>query len=247
MRHLVQAAWLAAEIGGPVVIKIVSPEIIHKADAGGVVLDIVGPSATKHAAAAMLERVARHHPEAHLEGVTVQPMIQRPGAYELLLGVMLDQQFGPVIVFSYGAMAMDVWDDVTYRVVPLTGRDARRMVQEPVAAKRLLGGYGEAPSPDPTHIAAAVGTPVVVLYALTNPQHTPWGVPSRVLHHEVPCAFCYRSVCGVEGHPCLDRVTPAEIVIAARELMDQYGARKRAGAGVWSVSLIDTVTNRAVR
>ena len=57
----------------------------------------------------------------------------------------------------------------------------------------------------PAHVAAAVGTPVVDLYALTNPQHTPWGVPSRVLFHDVPCKFCYKSVCPERHHDCLAR------------------------------------------
>ena len=55
----------------------------------------------------------------------------------------------------------------------------------------------------PVHIAAAVGTPVVDLYALTNPQHTPWGVPNRVLNHDVPCKYCYKSVCPEGHHHCL--------------------------------------------
>jgi lipopolysaccharide heptosyltransferase II len=71
----------------------------------------------------------------------------------------------------------------------------------------------------PVHIAAAVGTPVVDLYALTNPQHTPWHVPHRVLFHDVPCKYCYRSVCP-EGHQdCLRRVDPQAVVDAALELL----------------------------
>ncbi|HEY8427203.1 MAG TPA: glycosyltransferase family 9 protein [Sandaracinaceae bacterium] len=71
----------------------------------------------------------------------------------------------------------------------------------------------------PVHIAAAVGTPVVDLYALTNPQHTPWLVPSRVLFREVPCAPCYRSVCPERHHLCLAGVTPEQVVEAALELV----------------------------
>jgi lipopolysaccharide heptosyltransferase II len=70
----------------------------------------------------------------------------------------------------------------------------------------------------PAHLAAAVGTPAVVLYALTNPQHTPWGVPSRVLSHDVPCRNCYSSVCPVGHHLCLLGVDPAEVVAAALSL-----------------------------
>ena len=71
----------------------------------------------------------------------------------------------------------------------------------------------------PAHIAAAVGTPVVDLYALTNPQHTPWQVESRVLFHDVPCRNCYKSVCPTGRHECLRGVAPERVAQAARELL----------------------------
>jgi lipopolysaccharide heptosyltransferase II len=71
----------------------------------------------------------------------------------------------------------------------------------------------------PAHIAAAVDTPVVDLYALTNPQHTPWQVKSRVLFHDVPCRNCYKSVCPAGHHDCLKRVPPERVTAAARELL----------------------------
>jgi ADP-heptose:LPS heptosyltransferase len=78
----------------------------------------------------------------------------------------------------------------------------------------------------PAHLAAAVGTPVVDLYALTNPQHAPWGVPHRLLFHDVPCRNCYRSVCP-EGHQnCLRAVAPGRVVAAVGELL----SRTRSGA-----------------
>jgi len=78
----------------------------------------------------------------------------------------------------------------------------------------------------PAHIAAATGTPVVDLYALTNPQHTPWQVAHRVLFHDVPCRFCYRSVCPQGHHGCLRNVDPAAVAAAASALL----ARRDAGA-----------------
>ncbi|MEH2066679.1 MAG: lipopolysaccharide heptosyltransferase II [Nostoc sp.] len=71
----------------------------------------------------------------------------------------------------------------------------------------------------PVHIAAAVNTPVVDLYALTNPQHTPWGIPHRVLFHDVPCKYCYKSICPEGHHECLRLVTPESVVNAACELL----------------------------
>jgi lipopolysaccharide heptosyltransferase II len=71
----------------------------------------------------------------------------------------------------------------------------------------------------PVHIASALGTPVVDLYALTNPQHTPWQTPHRVLHHDVPCRWCYRSVCPEGHHACLTGVSVDQVVDAAMQLL----------------------------
>jgi len=79
----------------------------------------------------------------------------------------------------------------------------------------------------PVHIAAAVGTPVVDLYALTNPQHTPWRVPNRVLYRDVPCKYCYSSTCSNNHHDCLRGVPPAEVVAAAVELLDEQALQPR--------------------
>jgi lipopolysaccharide heptosyltransferase II len=84
----------------------------------------------------------------------------------------------------------------------------------------------------PVHVAAAVGTPVVDLYALTNPQHTPWGVPHRVLNHDVPCKYCYKSVCPQGHHDCLHRVPPGAVVTAALVLLAlPHAGRARATSG----------------
>ncbi|MDB5801048.1 MAG: waaF [Rhodocyclales bacterium] len=78
----------------------------------------------------------------------------------------------------------------------------------------------------PVHLAAALGTPVVDLYALTNPQHTPWQVPSRVLSHDVPCRNCYKSVCPEGHHDCLTKVEPQQVVSAVCELWQEHGGRR---------------------
>ncbi len=77
----------------------------------------------------------------------------------------------------------------------------------------------------PAHIAAAVGTPVVDLYALTNPQHTPWKVPCRVLNYDVPCKYCYKSICPQGHHDCLRRVPVAAVVEATLDLLASSAAR----------------------
>ncbi len=80
----------------------------------------------------------------------------------------------------------------------------------------------------PVHLAAAVGTPVVDLYALTNPQHTPWLVPNRILNHNVPCQPCYKSVCPEGHHHCLELVEPSQIIQAALELLERPESQKRS-------------------
>jgi ADP-heptose:LPS heptosyltransferase len=82
----------------------------------------------------------------------------------------------------------------------------------------------------PAHIAAAVGTPVVDLYALTNPQHTPWHVPSRVLFHDVPCRNCFSSVCREEHHRCLRGVAPADVAAAVLDLHSRTRGASVSGA-----------------
>jgi ADP-heptose:LPS heptosyltransferase len=79
----------------------------------------------------------------------------------------------------------------------------------------------------PAHVAAAVATPVVVLYALTNPQHTPWCVPNRVLFHDVPCRLCYKSVCPFGHGDCLRLIEPEQVVHAAYDLLHETGAPLR--------------------
>ena len=83
----------------------------------------------------------------------------------------------------------------------------------------------------PVHVAAALGTPVVDIYALTNPQHTPWAVPNRVLNHDVPCKYCYKSVCPEGHHNCLRLVTPQAVAQAARELAQATDDQSR-GSGI---------------
>lgn len=96
---------------------------------------------------------------------------------------------------------------------------AGRLAIDELAAVLSLAPLLIANNTGPAHLAAAVGTPVVDLYALTNPQHTPWGVASRVLSHDVDCKYCYRSVCPMRHHNCLRLIPPADVVTAARELL----------------------------
>ncbi len=116
------------------------------------------------------------------------------------------------IVFSGGtdevALVESIRDGLTYPSYSLAGKFdlgkfAAVLAQAPVLVSNNTG---------PAHLAAAVGTPVVDLYALTNPQHTPWQIPNRVLYHNVPCAMCYKSVCPQGHNDCLSKLSPAQVV-----------------------------------
>jgi acetyltransferase len=141
-----EAAALAAQIGGPVALKIVSPEILHKSDVGGVALELIGPAHVEQAAAAMLERVGSTAPEARLVGLSVQPMIRRPGAYELIVGVTTDRQFGPMVLFGHGGTAVEVISDRALALPPLNLHLARELMSR-TRIHRLLEGYrGQRPA-----------------------------------------------------------------------------------------------------
>jgi lipopolysaccharide heptosyltransferase II len=145
----------------------------------------------------------------------------------------------------YARVAHRLTVDYGWQVVFTGGEDERELVQRLRAAMgvpsfSLAGRLGLpelaaliqlAPllitnNTGPAHIAAAVGTPVVDLYALTNPQHTPWGVPARVLFSDVPCRYCYKSICPQGHHDCLRRVEPDTVVAAAAELVAESGLRR---------------------
>ena len=143
---------------------------------------------------------------------------------------LLTREHGVALVFSGDAreapLIAAVRERLGERAPSLAGvLDLAELAALIKAAPLLIAG-----NTGPVHIAAAVGTPVVDLYALTNPQHTPWAVPSVVLYHDVPCRWCYKSVCPEGHHLCLRGVEPAAIVHAALSLLD---APERAAGAPW--------------
>lgn len=139
-----EAADAAARFFGPVALKILSPDITHKSDVGGVALNLQTPAAVRQEAAAMAARVAEKRPEARLVGFTVQPMVRRPGAYELIAGVTEDRQFGPLILFGQGGTAVEVIDDTALTLPPLNMRLAHEVIAR-TRVVRLLRGYRDRP------------------------------------------------------------------------------------------------------
>jgi acetyltransferase len=145
----VAAAIAAAdELGYPVALKVVSPEISHKSDVGGVALDLGDRAALRDAAEKMLERVATMRPAARIAGFTLQPMVRRPNAQELIVGASVDALFGPVLLFGHGGTAVEVIADRAVALPPLNRVVAAELVARTRVAK-LLGGYRNHPAGAP--------------------------------------------------------------------------------------------------
>ncbi|MGZ5236509.1 MAG: bifunctional acetate--CoA ligase family protein/GNAT family N-acetyltransferase [Caldimonas sp.] len=138
------AVAAAQKIGFPVALKIVSPDISHKSDAGGVSLDLRDEKALREAAEAMLAHIAQVLPQARLAGFTVQQMVRRPLAQELIVGASVDPLFGPVLLFGQGGTAVEVIADRAIALPPLNRVLARELVSRTRVAK-LLAGYRDHP------------------------------------------------------------------------------------------------------
>jgi acetate---CoA ligase (ADP-forming) subunit beta len=133
-----EAVNISNQLGYPVVIKIVSPDITHKSDVGGVKLDLKNPVEVAEAHQSIMTAVNARFPAARIDGVSVQNMA-KPGI-EIVVGMTKDPQFGPVLMFGLGGILVEILKDVSFKVVPLTQRDAREMIRE-IKGYKLLNGY----------------------------------------------------------------------------------------------------------
>ena len=132
------AVALSKELGFPVGMKIVSPDVVHKTDVGGVKLGLTSAAQVSRAYTDIMSSVRQKVPGARIQGVSVQKMA-RPGV-EVIIGMSKDAQFGPVIMFGLGGILVELLKDVSFRIVPLTPRDANEMVHE-IKGYALLQGY----------------------------------------------------------------------------------------------------------
>lgn len=133
-----EAQALSREMGFPVALKVVSPDIVHKSDIGGVKLNLASARRVAVAYREIMAAVKEKQPKAKVLGVSVQKMA-RPGI-EVILGMSKDPQFGPVIMFGLGGILVEILKDVSFRIVPLTRRDASQMIRE-IKGYPLLEGY----------------------------------------------------------------------------------------------------------
>ena len=139
-----EAVARSQELGFPVVLKIVSPDILHKTDVGGVKLSLNNKEDVGNAYDEIISVIKKHQPSAKIQGVSVQPMA-RP-ATEVIIGMSKDPQFGPVLMFGLGGILVEILKDISFRIVPLTGRDANEMIRE-IKGYPVLEGYrGQEPA-----------------------------------------------------------------------------------------------------
>lgn len=168
-------------------------------------LDLLQPWVVIHPGATALSR--RYPPEQF--AAVAQQLIDGEGVQVVFTGTQPEQELVQQIQAAMTARAHSLVGCLNL------GELAALLELAPVLISNNTG---------PVHVAAAVGTPVVDLYALTNPQHTPWGVPNRVLFQDVPCRFCYKSICPEGHYHCLRLVTPEAVVCAIRDLLSGASA-----------------------
>jgi acetyltransferase len=138
-----EAVALAKEVGFPIVMKIVSPDILHKSDAGGVKVNIKDENGVREAYRTILENSKKYKADAVIHGVAIQEMA--PWGTEVILGSVNDVTFGPTMMFGLGGIFVEVLKDVTFRVAPVTASQASRMLGEIRGAPILKGARGEKP------------------------------------------------------------------------------------------------------
>ena len=148
-----EAISAASEIGYPVVMKIVSPDIVHKSDVGGVKVGLNGPSQVRDAFELMMMRIREREPEARLQGVLLQEMVTE--GWEIIVGMTRDPQFGPMLMFGLGGIYVEVLRDVSFQLAPITGDEALEMLVGTKTYKLLKGVRGEK-SVDMTLVAECV-------------------------------------------------------------------------------------------
>ncbi len=138
VRNEAELAEAAGQFGEtPLAMKVVSKDILHKSDAGGVKRNVVGEAAMRRARGAILAACREYDADAEIEGVLVTPMAKK--GVEVILGVIRDPIFGPVLMFGLGGIFVEILEDVAFRSIPLSRRDAEDMVEQ-IKAKKILGG-----------------------------------------------------------------------------------------------------------
>ncbi len=148
-----EAAKIAGDLGGPVVMKIASPDILHKSDAGGIRLNLYGKDEVETAFKEMVAKIRAGQPAARLEGVLVEKMA--PKGVEVIVGMRRDASFGPLMMFGLGGIYVELFNDVAFRIAPVSADEALEMIGETRAGKLLMGFRGQ-PKADIQAIVACI-------------------------------------------------------------------------------------------
>jgi acetyltransferase len=148
-----EAVKFASTVNGPVVLKIVSPQILHKSDAGGVRLNLVGEPAIRQAYADIVASARKYDPQAQIKGMLVA--VQAEPGVEVIIGAKRDAQFGPVLMFGLGGIFVELFKDVVFRVAPITRKEALEMIRS-VKGYKLLAGYRGRPAADLESLASTL-------------------------------------------------------------------------------------------
>lgn len=160
-----EAATVAQDIGFPIVVKIASPDILHKSDIGGVVLNLTSKKAVEEAAKTVLAKAADAMPDAKIDGIVVAQ--QAAPGLEAILGVTRDPLFGPVVMFGLGGVLVEALGDVAFRIAPFGMDEAHRMIEE-IHGKKLLGAFRGAAARDVDAVAEALSR--LSVFAAAHPD-----------------------------------------------------------------------------
>jgi acetyltransferase len=180
-----EAKQLADELGYPVVLKIASPDIVHKSDIGGIMVGLETPKEVEEAFLQILDNAKTHMPNALVYGVDVQEMADR--GKELIIGCSRDVQFGPLIMFGAGGIFVNYLKDIAFRLAPMTRSDASELIMETKMGTLLKGVRGEAPS----DIAAIEDTVLRISQLVTDFE--------EIVELDINPAFAYEAGKGVSA------------------------------------------------
>jgi succinyl-CoA synthetase beta subunit len=185
-----EAVRLASEIGFPVVMKIVSPQILHKTEAGGVIVGVKSVEQVTRGYATIIGNARKYDPQAEILGVQVQQMLA--GGQEVIIGAVTDQAFGKLVAFGLGGILVEVLKDITFRLAPASEADALSMLDGIAAAEILRGVRGAKPVD-----RAALASMIHRLWSQTSPRSRRWilirCLPPSTARPPPTCASCSTS------------------------------------------------------
>ena len=172
-----EAAAIVQDIGRKVVMKVMSADVVHKFDAGGVILNVDGPDAAKATYAQIFKNVEAHVPGAKIDGILIEEMAAK--GTEVIVGCNRDGNFGPLMMFGLGGTLVEVLKDVTFRLAPMWKVSAERMVRE-IKAYKVLDGFRGAPKAD---VASIVETILRISEMVTNhPEIAEMDINPLIVH-----------------------------------------------------------------